>query len=155
MIIPCRIMIKALEPVTNVNVKVFCNKLQFPFTVEDHGVHFDIYRNVDMFFYSIDTVFDCPVDQLNQLALVWPTKPNVDMEIDDIELDFLYIDKVKLLDNASFLHSETEEYIDPPAEYGPSYWRPASWINNPGIFYLPFGLPIEKWCFNNDRSQSY
>jgi len=150
MITPCRIMIKALEPVTEFAVKVYCNDTQFPYMIADHDVHFDIYRNVDMYFYSIDTTFECPIDQLNQLALVWTKKPDIDMEIDDIELDYLYIDKVKMLDHASFLHAETDTLLDPPAEFNPSYWKPASWINNPGIFYMPFSLPIEKWCFNND-----
>lgn len=152
MITPCRVMIKALEPVSEFALKVYCNDTQFPYTIEDHGVHFDIYRNVDMYFYSVDTVFECPVDQMNRLALVWTNKPAVDMEVDDIEIDYLFIDKVKMLDHASFFHTVTDTLLEPPAEFGPSYWKPASWINNPGIFYLPFSLPIEKWCFNNDRS---
>ena len=89
MITPCRIMIKALEPVTEFAVKIYCNDTQFPFMIADHGVHFDIYRNVDMYFYSIDTAFECPTDQSNQLALVWTKKPDIDMEIDDIELEML------------------------------------------------------------------
>ena len=82
MITPCRVMIKALEPVAEFAVKVYCNDTQFPYMIADHGVHFDIYRNVDMYFYSIDSVFECPTDQLNRLALVWSKKPAVDMEID-------------------------------------------------------------------------
>jgi len=150
MITPCRVMIKALEPVAEFAVKVYCNDTQFPFMIADHGVHFDIYRNVDMYFYSIDSVFECPIDQLNQLALVWTKKPDIDMEIDDIELDYLYIDKVKMLTESSFYHQITDKLLDPPAEFGPNYWTPASWIDNPGIFYIPFSLPIEKWCFNGD-----
>jgi len=150
MITPCRIMIKALEPVTEFAVKVYCNDTQFPYMIADHDVHFDIYRNVDMYFYSIDTTFECPIDQLNQLALVWTKKPDIDMEIDDIELDYLYIDKVKMLTESSFYHQITDILLDPPAEFGPGYWKPASWIDNPGIFYIPFSLPIEKWCFNDD-----
>ena len=150
MITPCRVMIKALEPVTEFAVKVYCNDTQFPFTIEDHGVHFDIYRNVDMNFYSVDTVFECSTEQMNLLSLVWTEKPEIDIEIDDIELDYLYIDKVKLMDHATFFHVETDTLLAKPNEFGPNYWKPATWINNPGIFYLLFSLPIEKWCFNND-----
>lgn len=154
MIIPCRIMIKSLEKVSELDLKVYCNYTQYPYTIEDHGVHFDIYRNVDMYFISIDTAFDCDIDQMNRLALVWTKKPQIDMEIDDIEIDYLYIDKEKMLTESSFYHQIIDTLIDPPEEFSSSYWKPASWINNPGIFYLSFGLPIERWCFNNDRSQS-
>jgi len=149
MITPCRIMIKSLEKVTQVDLKVYCNSTQYPYTVEDHGVHFDIYRNLDMQFISIDTVFDCDTDQINHLSLVWTKKPKIDMEIDDIEIDFLFIDKVKLMKHSTFFHTETDQLLDPPTEFGSNYWTPGSWINNPGIFYLPFNLPIEKWCFSD------
>lgn len=155
MIIPIRVMLKSLEKVTDVDLKVYCNGMQYPYTIEQHDLHFDIYRNTEMHFISIDTVFDAPAGEMSELALVWTKKPVIDLEIDDIEIDYLFIDKVKMLDSSSFYNIETDELIDHPDEFGPGYWTPASWINNPGIFYMPFGLPIEKWCFKNDRPASY
>ena len=149
MIIPVRIMFKSKEKITSVNCKIFCNQIEYSYEVIDHGQHFDIYENKDLFFQSIDTVFDC--NDTNDMAIVWPTKPEIDSEIDDIEINYLYIDKPKLFSKTSFYHVQTNTLIDPPKEYSKDYWQSATWINNPGIFYLTFNLPIEQWCFTNDR----
>ena len=128
-------------------LKVYCNGIQYPYTLEDHGNYFDIYQNTDMYFISIDSTFNAVTDQLNRLALVWPTKPIIDCEIDDIEIDFLYIGKNKLLNESSFYHTTTTDLVDPPRHFDLNYWKSGTQINNPGVFYLPFNLPIEKWCF--------
>lgn len=148
MIIPVRIMLKSKEKIDSVDCKIFCNQVEYPYELVDHGQHFDIYENEDLFFQSIDTVFDC--DTNNDMAIVWPTKPTIDSEIDDIEINYLYVDKPRLFSKTSFYHVYTDTLVPAPNEYGSDHWQSATWINNPGVFYLSFSLPIEQWCFNND-----
>ena len=148
MIIPIRIMLKSEKKITSIDCKIYCNKIEYPYEIVDHGEHFDIYENKDLFFQSIDTVFDC--NTINDMAIVWPTKPTIDSEIDDIEINYLYVDKPKLFSKTSFYHTQTNILVDPPKEYSKDYWQSATWINNPGVFYLTFSLPIESWCFGND-----
>ena len=147
MIIPVNLMFKSEQKINNIDCKIFCNGIQYPYAVSDQGEHFDIYRNVNLFFLAVNTVFDC--NDRNELALLWNKKPEIDSEIDDIEIDYLYIDKPKLLSQGSFYHTQTSELLERPNEFGTNHWSPATWINNPGIFYLTFSLPIEQWCFND------
>ena len=138
-------MLKSIEKITTVDCKIFCNKIQYPFEIVNHGEHFDIYKNETMFFISIDTVVDC-IDS-NELSILWRNKPLIDSEIDDIEINYLYIDKNNLFKASRFYHIHSNDLVDPPKEFDNNYWNPGTQIDNPGIFYLDFNLPIESWCF--------
>jgi len=146
MIIPFSMMIKSDSPITSIECKVFCNSDEYPTNLVTHGEYLDIYQNKNLYFSSIESVFDCK--DHNELVIVWPVRPASEFyEIDDIEIDFFFIDKHKLLKETSFLHAVTTNPLPKPLELSNDYWAPGTVINNPGVFYMDFNLPIATWCF--------
>ena len=150
MIIPCRLMLKSQKELSTVDCKIFCNRVEYPFVVINHGLRSDVYQKTDLYFTSVSTAFVCA--DHNELAILW-TKPAIDIEIDDIELDYLFIDKPMLFSASSFYHTISDQIEDPPREFNNNYWSSGTLINNPGIFYMNFDLPINQWSFN-DRPQN-
>jgi hypothetical protein len=146
MIIPFSLMIKSDSPIESIECKIFCNRDEYPTNLVMHGEHLDIYHNKNLYFSSIESVFDCK--DYNELMIIWPIRPKSKLyEIDDIEIDFLYIDKPKLLKESSFLHVQTDLPVARPIEFSDNHWTPGTLINNPGVFYMNFTLPITTWCF--------
>lgn len=149
MIVPIRLMIKSSQPIDTVECKIYCNEVEFPTALVDQGEHFDIYQNKNLFYTTIESVFECEQEN-NRLAVHWPQKPKADFyEIDDIEIDFFYIDKHRLLKETSFLQTNESTLQPKPNKLDNNYWAPGTLINNPGIMYLTFSLPIASWCFKN------